>query len=88
MLTSKLKQVALTFCLIGLTGFLFPAAVYADEVNSWGGGSGWFDASKAAAQKAAEEKRKAKKQKRLEEQKAAEEKKAAEAAGAVNTDTK
>lgn len=88
MFTVKLKKIALIVNFSAMIGLIFPLVINADEVNSWGGGSGWFDASKAAAQKAAEEKRKAKKQKRLEEQKAAEEKKAAEVAGSVSTDAK
>ena len=87
MLSSKSKRLFLLLGFFAMSSLLSPARTYADEVNSWGGGSGTFDANKAAEQRAAEAKRKAKRQKRLEEQKAAEEKKAAEASGG-STETK
>jgi hypothetical protein len=72
MLHFKSKKISLLLCSCVISWLLSPAPAYADEVNSWGGGSGSIDAGKAAVQRAAAAKRAAKKQKKAEEKKAAE----------------
>lgn len=72
MLHIKSKKISLLLCFCLISGLLSPALAQADEVNSWGGGSGSIDAGKAAVQREAAAKRAAKKQKKAEEKKAAE----------------